>query len=120
MSDDDPAPVDIGADAASQLHIVEKDYGHAVQHFSIEKHFLTLSMITRGVTDGTSKVALAISAALVLSPSSHLNDNKGKLVFEDQLYCFNCFYVCRFNLSLNVDAIAANQPEQAYSRVEAP
>ena len=30
MSNDDPAPVDIGADAASQLHIVEKDYGHAV------------------------------------------------------------------------------------------
>ena len=63
------------------------------------EHFFTLSMITLGVTDGTSTKALAISAALVLSPSSHLSDNKGKagLAGEDQLYCFDCFGVCRFN-----------------------
>jgi hypothetical protein len=41
--------------------------------FSMEKHSLTLSVITRGVADGTSKKTLAISATLVLSPpSSHL------------------------------------------------
>jgi hypothetical protein len=33
----------------------------------MEKHSLTLSVITRGVTDGTSKKALASSAVLVLS-----------------------------------------------------
>ena len=67
--------------------------------FSIEKHSLTLSMITRGVTDGTSKKALAVSAALVLSPSSHLSDNKGKLVSQVKTSStgFNCFGVCRFN-----------------------
>jgi hypothetical protein len=30
MPNDDAAPVNVGADAASQLHIVEKDYGHAL------------------------------------------------------------------------------------------
>jgi len=47
--------------------------------FNIEKHSLALSVITRGVTNGASKKALAMSAALVLSPSSHLTDNKGRL-----------------------------------------
>jgi hypothetical protein len=30
MPNDDAAPVNVGANAASQLHIVEKDYGHAL------------------------------------------------------------------------------------------
>ena len=38
--------------------------------FNIEKHSLALSVITRGVTNGASKKALAMSAALVLSPPS--------------------------------------------------
>jgi hypothetical protein len=79
MSNDDPAPVDIGADAASQLHIVQKDYGHAVQLFSIEKHSLTLFMITRGVTDGTSKNSTRDHSSF--GYPRHL-DNKGKLVSQ--------------------------------------
>jgi hypothetical protein len=33
MPNDDAAPVNVGANAASQLHIVEKDYGHALLAF---------------------------------------------------------------------------------------
>ena len=92
--------------------------------FSIEKHSLTLSMITRGVTDGTSKKALAISAALVLSASSHLSDNKGKLVSQVKTSstASTVLMFAASTLSLNVDAIAAllSNPEQAYSCVETP
>jgi hypothetical protein len=49
---------------------------------SAEKHSAALSMITWGVMDGTFKKALAVSAALPLSRSSHPSDNKGKLASQ--------------------------------------
>jgi hypothetical protein len=49
---------------------------------SAEKHSAALSMITWGVMDGTFKKALAVSAALALSRSSHLSDNNGKLASQ--------------------------------------
>jgi hypothetical protein len=49
---------------------------------SVEKHSAALSLITWGVMDGTFKKVLAVSAALALSRSSHLSDNKGKLVSQ--------------------------------------
>jgi hypothetical protein len=39
-------------------------------------------MITWGVIDGTFEKALAVSAALALSRSSHLSHNNGKLASQ--------------------------------------
>jgi hypothetical protein len=49
---------------------------------SVEKHSAALSMITWGVMDGSLKKVLAVSAALALSRSSHLSDNKGKVASQ--------------------------------------
>jgi hypothetical protein len=81
MPNDGVSPVDIGTDAASQLHIIEMDNAHSTLT-CVEKHSAALSMITWGVMDGTFKKVLAVSAALALSRSSHLSDNKGKLVSQ--------------------------------------
>ena len=65
MPNDDVSPIDIGTDAASQLHIIEMDNGHSTLAFlSVEKHSAALSMITWGVVEGTFRKVLAVSAAL--------------------------------------------------------
>jgi hypothetical protein len=75
----------------------------------MEKHCLTLSVITRGVTDGTSKKALASSAVLVLSPSFHLIDNKGKLSSQvkNSSTVSTVLMFAASTPSLNVDATTA-------------
>jgi hypothetical protein len=79
MPNDDVSPIDIGTDAAPQLHIIEMDNDHSTLAFKRRKAFRALSMITWGVMDGTFKKVLAVSAVWALSRSSHLSDNKGKL-----------------------------------------
>ena len=77
--------------------------------FGIERHSLTLSVITRGVTDGTSKKTLAISATSVLSPSFHLSDNKGRLSsqLKSSSAASTVLTFAASTLSLNIGAIAA-------------
>ena len=75
MPNDDVSPVDIGANAASQLHIIEMDNGHSTLTFKRRKAF------SGPVNDHLRRV-LAVSAVLALSRSSHLSDNKGKLASQ--------------------------------------
>jgi len=140
VSNDDVSPVDIGTNAASQLHIIEMD--RAIRSWprptclmviprsllSVEKHSAALSMITWGVMDGTFRKVLAVSAALALSRSSHISDNKGKLASQvtKSSIASSVLILERPSPSLNGEAIALplsspskpNVTQRAFSVIE--
>jgi hypothetical protein len=81
---------------------------------SVEKHSAALSMITWGVMDGTFRKVLAVSAALALSRSPHLSDNKGKLASQvtKSSIASSVLIFERPSPSLNGEAIASlRQPD---------
>jgi hypothetical protein len=128
MPNDDVSPVDIGANAASQLHIIEMNNGHSTLTFKRRKAF-SGPVYDHLRCDGRYiQKVLAVSAALALWRSSHLSDNKGKLASQvtKSSIASSVLIFERPSPSLNGEAIASplsnpskpNVTQRAFSVIE--
>ena len=82
MPNDDVSPVDIGTDAASQLHIIEMDNGHSTLAFKRRKAFRGPVYDHLGCDGRYVQKSTGCLGSFGLSRSSHISDNKGKLASQ--------------------------------------
>jgi hypothetical protein len=82
VSNDYVSPVDIGTNAASQLHIIEMDNGHSTLAFKRRKAFRGPVYDHLGCDGRYVQKSTGCLGSFGLSRSSHISDNKGKLASQ--------------------------------------
>jgi hypothetical protein len=82
MPNDDVSPVDIGTDAASQLHIIEMDNAHSTLTFKRRKTFRGSVYDHFGCDGRYVQKSTGCLGSFGVIAITHLSDNKGKLVSQ--------------------------------------